>query len=898
MNLDKSHLIALPILLIIPTIAFPINFKSRNYFAPSLAQGSTTDLRVPESTTSICQATQPSSLAFAEQLQKEAEELASKADLQYQTGNLIAAEELSNCALKIYEEVENRFTFVNWIKPGNSDIISHTVSQPSLGEIKPFTITIQGDFSAGNPYNQQLFDVNKHYMAKFSVQKKIGDITFAHKRYRESFENYTKAWEYVQSIVVKRDNSDAENKFLSNLYELGYGQFKLAKIFEHEKQTPEFERALIEADKVLSYTADYMDVFLYVKELSKQEPPSINDAGDIVNRNLNRLREEGRQQNLERQGGSGRSTTVLPDIQPRVFIPINLKPSFRVRRKYGLEAQTIDLLQQVHVALHEFYLSQQRMSDASDVVLNALLTAEAGRAIEIDNNIFYNLDKLHQSSSDSKTDQNRVQRAIENASFKLNIEDIQKVARQENATIVNYSIISTDKTLKLPGSLEETFQQKLLTWVIKPSGQIILKEPIDIPQRLLSKATNTSSSCDLDRGRQKTALAQIIRGTQKALGVSELDTPGENCKINEKEQDKYLQELYNILIKPIENLLPVNPDEHVIFVPQNELFFVPFPALKNANGQYFIEQHTIRQAPNLRTLVLNYRQNQKQASSTSREVLIVGDPSLPEVKFPDSALPTRLPQLQGARSEAETLAKLAQEHGLKVKLFTGSQATKKLVVQQIPSAWIIHIAAHGILNNASEKIDTLSLPQSLTYLNIPTVYAPDVIPSAPNIPVSTTEIPDDISEKPANSSLSNADKLVRETLGAIVLSSVNKNKNDNGLLTAGEILGMRLNADLVVLSACGTGQGYLTAGGVVGLPLSLSFAGVPNIVVSLWRIPDAPTEELMKEFYRQLLSSTDSKFDKARALRRAMISIKNQEKYRDPRNWAGFTIIGGTRSSQ
>lgn len=831
MNLNKSHLIALPILLIIPTITFSINFKSRNYFAASLAQGSATDLRLSESATSICQATQTSYLALVEQLEKKAEELAINADLQYQRGNLIVAEKLFNCTLKIYQEVEDRFTFANWKKVENSDITSQFNSQPLIEGFKYFSIKAQVNSNAFNLDNLYLFDVNKHYIGKFYVQKKIGDIAFANKRYRESLDNYTKAWSFVQFIVIKRDNYDAENKFLRNIYELGFAQLKLAKVFEHLNKTSEFEITLIRTDEVLSYTAKIMDVFSYVEEPNKQNIITINDHDDI--------------DDIKDIGG----TRLIVDYS----IPINvkLKSSFRITRNYGLEAQTINLLQQVHVELHKFYLSQGRMNDASNIVLNALLTAEAGRAIEIDNNIFYNIENL---SSKSNADQNRLKKAMNNAKFKLKIENIREVARKENATIVNYSIISTDNKLTYPHSLEETIQQKLLIWVIQPSGHIIIKEPIDIPQSLLSKASDASSPCEPDRGRQKTALAQIIRGTQTALGVSELDTPAENCKINEKEQDEYLRELYNLLILPIENLLPSDSDAHLIFVPQNELFFVPFPALKNAKGQYLIEKHTIRQAPNLRTLVLNYRQNQKQAPYTSKEFLIVGDPSLPEVKFTDSALPNRLPQLQGARSEAIAIAKLAQEHGFKVDLFTGSQATKKLVLQQIPNAWIIHIAAHGILNNTSKKT--------------------------------------------ANSSLSNTDKLARETLGAIVLSSVNNNKNNNGLLTASEILGMHINADLVVLSACGTGQGYLTAGGVVGLPLSLSFAGVPNIVVSLWRIPDAPTEELMKEFYRQLLSSTDSKLDKARALRRAMISIKNQDKYRDPRNWAGFTIIGGARSSQ
>lgn len=64
--------------------------------------------------------------------------------------------------------------------------------------------------------------------------------------------------------------------------------------------------------------------------------------------------------------------------------------------------------------------------------------------------------------------------------------------------------------------------------------------------------------------------------------------------------------------------------------------------------------------------------------------------------------------------------------------------------------------------------------------------------------------------------------------------------NDNGLLTADEILTMNLNAELVVLSACNTGQGRITGDSVIGLSRSLISAGVPSVIVSLWIVPDAP----------------------------------------------------------
>jgi CHAT domain-containing protein len=109
---------------------------------------------------------------------------------------------------------------------------------------------------------------------------------------------------------------------------------------------------------------------------------------------------------------------------------------------------------------------------------------------------------------------------------------------------------------------------------------------------------------------------------------------------------------------------------------------------------------------------------------------------------------------------------------------------------------------------------------------------------------------------------------------------------DNGWLTAGEILQMKLNAELVVLSACNTGRGEITGDGVVGLSRSLISAGVPSVIVSLWEVPDDPTALLMKEFYRHFLQSTE----KAQALRQAMLATKQQ--YPEPGNWAAFTLIG------
>lgn len=110
--------------------------------------------------------------------------------------------------------------------------------------------------------------------------------------------------------------------------------------------------------------------------------------------------------------------------------------------------------------------------------------------------------------------------------------------------------------------------------------------------------------------------------------------------------------------------------------------------------------------------------------------------------------------------------------------------------------------------------------------------------------------------------------------------------DDDGLLTAGEILELKLNAELAVLSACNTGQGRVTGDGVVGLSRSLISAGVASVIVSLWSVPDAPTASLMREFYENVGHG----LDKAQALRQAMLSTWKEHSH--PLDWAAFTLVG------
>ena len=110
----------------------------------------------------------------------------------------------------------------------------------------------------------------------------------------------------------------------------------------------------------------------------------------------------------------------------------------------------------------------------------------------------------------------------------------------------------------------------------------------------------------------------------------------------------------------------------------------------------------------------------------------------------------------------------------------------------------------------------------------------------------------------------------------------------DGWLTVGEVYGLDLSqADLVVLSACQTNLGELSAGDeLVGLTRAFFFAGTPTVVASLWSVEDEATALLMERFYTHLRDGTG----KAEALRQAQLEVR--EEHPNPYYWAGFVLSG------
>ena len=115
----------------------------------------------------------------------------------------------------------------------------------------------------------------------------------------------------------------------------------------------------------------------------------------------------------------------------------------------------------------------------------------------------------------------------------------------------------------------------------------------------------------------------------------------------------------------------------------------------------------------------------------------------------------------------------------------------------------------------------------------------------------------------------------------------------DGFLNLRDVYGLRLGADLVVLSGCRTALGREVRGeGLAGLARGFFHAGAPRVVASLWRVEDRATSELMIRFYRGMWSEGRTP---AAALREAQLSIRTERRWRDPYFWAGFVLQGDWR---
>ena len=112
---------------------------------------------------------------------------------------------------------------------------------------------------------------------------------------------------------------------------------------------------------------------------------------------------------------------------------------------------------------------------------------------------------------------------------------------------------------------------------------------------------------------------------------------------------------------------------------------------------------------------------------------------------------------------------------------------------------------------------------------------------------------------------------------------------DDGFLSTMEVFRLRIPADLVVLSACETGRDtYVEGEGMTGLVRAFMFAGAPRVIASLWRVDDAATSALMKEFYARWAKNEPA----AKALKAAQDFVRGKPEWSHPKFWAAWNLFG------
>lgn len=231
-------------------------------------------------------------------------------------------------------------------------------------------------------------------------------------------------------------------------------------------------------------------------------------------------------------------------------------------------------------------------------------------------------------------------------------------------------------------------------------------------------------------------------------------------------------------------------------------------------------------------------------------------------------------RLEDTATEVREIAKLLENKKWQVNTYLQEQALEE-IVKKIESPDVLHIATHGFFINPDAKKERKldSLKSEIKDLEL-----------------SLSEV------KEYNASQLRkiqGNPLLRSGLvftGVTTYAkSPEKFEGDNGILTAYEALTLDLSqTDLVVLSACQTGQGDIGIGeGVYGLQRAFKIAGAKTIVMSLWSVDDRITAQLMTEFYKQWLGGKS----KREAFYNAQVKVLREgNKY--PFYWGAFVMLG------
>ena len=281
----------------------------------------------------------------------------------------------------------------------------------------------------------------------------------------------------------------------------------------------------------------------------------------------------------------------------------------------------------------------------------------------------------------------------------------------------------------------------------------------------------------------------------------------------------------------------------IYFSPDGVYNQINLNTLKNPNGDFIINRYDLTILGNSKDLIAL---KNKKIGAVSKNATILG--------FPEYGGETLAP-LPGTRAEVEAISAILKTSGYQLNILTGSAATESRV-KAVKSPEVLHIATHGY-------------------------FLEDVESSGSAFGVHM----ENANENPLLRSGLMLSGAAKTLTGA---SSPNLESNDNGILTAYEAMNMSLEGtQLIVLSACETGLGDVKAGeGVYGLQRAFLVAGADALIMSLWKVDDAATQQLMKSFY----SSWVKLRNKQKAFKQAQLQLMT--KYKDPFFWGAFVMVG------
>lgn len=261
--------------------------------------------------------------------------------------------------------------------------------------------------------------------------------------------------------------------------------------------------------------------------------------------------------------------------------------------------------------------------------------------------------------------------------------------------------------------------------------------------------------------------------------------------------------------------------------------------LKKKDGAFVLSQFDVITIGNSKDLI---NLKQRKPSTAKKDAFLLG--------FPDYA--GAAPPLPGTKVEVEAINKILVASGFKTSLKEEKSASES-AIKALRGPQLMHIATHGyFLADTDTQGDAMGVEAE----------------SAKNNP------------------------LLRSGL-ILAGASQNSNQvdlasNDNGILTAYEAMNLPLDGtDLIVLSACETGLGDVRAGeGVYGLQRAFLVAGANALIMSLWKVDDAATQQLMTNFY----TNWTKVGNKQKAFKQAQLQL--MAKYSKPYYWGAFVMMG------